>query len=426
MLLRFGVGNFRSIRDYSEVSLVASDALKDAGPTLLVGPGAKYRVLPCLLIYGANASGKSSLYYAMGMMRSHVERSFTSRSPEGPIERDAFALNPSYAAAPPRFEWDFVLEGVRYHYGFEFNEREYTKEWLYSYPGSHRRILFVRDDVKNIEFGSTLKGRNKIISDLMRANSLFISTAAQNGHAQLTPIYSWFTDRLFGVVPSVDAGSIEDRLSLNIDDRIVPFLKNADTGIIGVNLSSERPPEELKALYRSFKEVVNKHDGIDVEVTEPREQPVVTLVHAAHDGGAVDLPLKMESRGTRRLIIILWSAFKALDNGGILFIDELDASLHTLLAMKLIDLFSDRDLNKNGAQLIATTHDTNILCSEYLRRDQIWFTEKDSEGATHVYPLTDIRTRNTDNLEKGYLQGRFGAVPFLGSIKALCSEASDG
>jgi AAA15 family ATPase/GTPase len=149
------------------------------------------------------------------------------------------------------------------------------------------------------------------------------------------------------------------------------------------------------------------------------------LSHAGKDGLEVSLPFLTESRGTRRLIGLLMRAFDAIDRGSILFVDELDASMHTLLSMKLLELFSDNEINRNGAQLVATTHDTNILCLKTVRRDQIWFVEKDSDGATSVYPLTNIRTRNTDNLEKGYLQGRFGAIPFLGSTKELWSRRAN-
>ena len=131
--------------------------------------------------------------------------------------------------------------------------------------------------------------------------------------------------------------------------------------------------------------------------------------------------MERESAGTRRLLIVLDLAFRALDEGAPLFIDELNASLHTQAAEVVLNLFCSRETNPKGAQLIATTHDTNLLASSALRRDEVWFTEKDTEGATHLYPLTDIRTRKGDNIEKGYLQGRYGAVPFDDPISALGS-----
>jgi AAA15 family ATPase/GTPase len=126
-----------------------------------------------------------------------------------------------------------------------------------------------------------------------------------------------------------------------------------------------------------------------------------------------------ESRGTLRALELALDVFDVLETGGLLVVDELEASLHTLLSRKFLSLFASEETNPNQAQMICTTHDTNLLCSEFLRRDQIWFTEKDRFGQTHLYPLTTIRTRNTDNLEKGYLQGRFGAVPFFGTISKL-------
>ena len=121
--------------------------------------------------------------------------------------------------------------------------------------------------------------------------------------------------------------------------------------------------------------------------------------------------MERESAGTRRLLIVLGLAYQALDGGLTLCVDELDASLHTQASEAVLQLFCSQESNPKGAQLIATTHDANLLKSSVLRRDQIWFTEKDSEGATHLYPLTDIRTRKGDDIRRGYLQGRYGAVP---------------
>lgn len=274
-----------------------------------------------------------------------------------------------------------------------------------------------------------MKGRNKVIADLNRPNSLFLSAAAQGDHPQLSLIYDWFASRVWGASPSINNEKLQKKISEASDERLIPFLRHADTGILSANISSESPPESVRAVFRSIKDVIKQHaleDGNEVAVQDLDETTTVTLSHSARGGTAVELPFTMESRGTRRLIDILLQAFKTLDTGGVLFVDELDASLHTLLGMKLLELFSDATINKKAAQLIATTHDTNILCAPQVRRDQIWFTEKDAEGATTLFPLTDIRTRNTDNLEKGYLQGRFGAIPFIRPVKDLLLARSNG
>ena len=141
------------------------------------------------------------------------------------------------------------------------------------------------------------------------------------------------------------------------------------------------------------------------------------------NGEPVYLDMADESEGTRRLLRLLIPMFRALDTGAVMVVDELDASLHTHACEMLIELFSSPKTNPKGAQLIATTHDTNLLRSRHLRRDQIWLTEKDTEGATHLYPLTDFRTREGDNLERGYLQGRFGAIPFSGRIADILTTS---
>ena len=145
----------------------------------------------------------------------------------------------------------------------------------------------------------------------------------------------------------------------------------------------------------------------------------IELGHRSQEGKPVYLELTLESAGTRRLLLVLSLVYRALDEGTPLVIDELDASLHTLAGSAVLKLFCSPETNPKGAQLIATIHDTNLMDSSTLRRDQLWFAAKDADGATHLYPLTDIRTRGSDNFEKGYLQGRYGAVPTTDSISAL-------
>ncbi len=171
--------------------------------------------------------------------------------------------------------------------------------------------------------------------------------------------------------------------------------------------------KEAQELRREIASAIRK---VSKEPFEFGPEFAIELAHRGSEGEAIYFDLDHESAGTRRLLILLGSVFHALDDGVPLVVDELDASLHTRACEAVLSLFSSPATNPNGAQMIATTHDTNLLRSPLLRRDQIWFTEKDGEGATHLYPLTDIRTRKGDNIEKGYLQGRYGAIPFSGPI----------
>jgi AAA15 family ATPase/GTPase len=419
MLLRYGVSNFQSIRSYQELSLVAS-SLKDTGADLLFQEGRREAALPVAMIYGANASGKTSVLRALQRLASLVVESHTGGTPTAVIRRSPFALDPRAREEPTQFDCDFVLDGVRYHYGFKASSEEFVEEWLYAFTGGHRQTWFYREQGKQIQFGKNLKGRNKLIEDITRRNSLFLSVAAQNAHPQLTPIYEYFAAKMVFRM-GANERAIPNRIArggLGIDPRVTRFLQFADTGVVSARVELiERPPYQREL----FQRLENEASADDAARIAMRMEPTVrlSLGHSSLTGEPVYLALSQESRGTVRLLDLVSDALRAIDGGGVLVVDELDGSLHTLLARELINLFSNSKHNENGAQLIASTHDTNILCSDALRRDQVWFTEKNNSGETHLFPLTDLKTRNTDNLEKGYLQGRFGAIPYLGTIDGI-------
>jgi AAA15 family ATPase/GTPase len=203
------------------------------------------------------------------------------------------------------------------------------------------------------------------------------------------------------------------------DLRAMKLLDFLDTGIKSINIDHESLVDQYQRLGVSLSDQkLTEMFGRDFTIKDAAEIRFtkVSIGHTARNGDIESFDIKDESTGTVRLLFILGPIFKALDSGSIVIIDEIDSSLHTLACEQIIALFQSPKTNPKGAQLIATTHDTNLLNPDTLRRDQIWFTEKDGEGATYLYPLTDIHTRKGDNIEKGYLQGRFGAVPFAGSV----------
>jgi AAA15 family ATPase/GTPase len=200
------------------------------------------------------------------------------------------------------------------------------------------------------------------------------------------------------------------------------FLETAQTGVVGYRAKTEDAPLKGREFRSKFKAILSEFMEVPADELELADQSVtVQMAHRSKTGELVYLDLDDESEGTRRLLGLLCPAFEVLNEGGVMVVDELDASLHTHACELLLGLFASPTTNPKGAQLIATTHDTNLLASAHLRRDQVWFTEKDQEGATHLYPLTDFRTRKSDNLERGYLQGRFGAIPFAGKASELLS-----
>lgn len=430
MLLRFGVSNFRSIHVYQSISLVAS-ALKDSPEQLIESGTGRERVLPLLGLYGGNAAGKSNLLKAMYMFRSLILHSQTRGEPGGGVPREPFLLDPESEKPGSRsqYDCDFVLKGVRYHFGVATDSERVLEEWLYAYPEGHRQVWYHRNVSESpvFHFGKFLGGRNRAIESLTRTNSLFLSAAAQNNHERLGAIYAFFREQVR--FPDIsDAGGVLLHGNLledgSIRGNVLEFLRQADTGISGIRIHEQERPEPVGKFAAELLSLMKKHN---LEVSEDplsrnQKRRELQLAHQAADGREVPIKMEMESRGTRALLGMLGPVFIALRDGSTLFIDELTTSVHTLLAKALLQLFASKQSNPRGAQLIFTTHDTNLLSAGVLRRDSIWFAEKDQVGATTLFPLTDIETRNKDNLERGYLEGRFGAIPFVGNMAALLSN----
>ena len=420
MLLRFGVSNHLSIRDYQELSLSASSLKGREAGLIECAAAPSGRVLPAAVIYGANASGKSNLIDAISTMRGMVLQSQTHWESDGGVPRHPFRLDEDSPRSPSRFDIDFLVDGVRHHYGFEASDSAFESEWLYAFPKSHRQTLFERTG-DEFHFGRGLKGQNRVIASLTRHNSLFVSAAAQNGHEQLSKVFGYFSSLRAIWSIAVPEEAVSSRLSeQKLDERVIDFLGKIDTGVIGYRQRESELSEEMQGIQRELFTLFKKIGGS--EPPEAKDKHVtVELRHRGQGSEPFYLELDSESAGTRRLLFALDLAFRALDEGAPLFIDELDASLHTHAAEAMLRLFCSQETNSKGAQIIATTHDTNLLASSLLRRDEVWFTEKDIGGATRLYPLTDIRTRKGDNIEKGYLQGRYGAVPFDDPISTLGS-----
>jgi AAA15 family ATPase/GTPase len=420
MLIRFGVENHLSIRDKQEISFVAS-SLKDEGADLI--RAGDQSLLPVALIYGANASGKSNLISALSYFKRFVAYSHSRGGPDEPLQRLPFRLDRKSQQRPTLFDIDFIINGTHFHFGYSISDREVLDEWLFAFPSGKKQTWYLRNKNKrSIYFGKKLGGQTKIIETLMRPNSLFLSAAAQNSHKQLTPLYNFLSEISLN---SSDQGEMAATLAFRdgkIDNRIMAFLKNADTGIVGSHFEDVSRDPRSAAITADLVQLFKKHTP-NVEINpEDLNYKIISLVHGTKSGKPSHLSFSLESTGTIRLMLLLKSIFVALDRGSLVAIDELDTSLHTYLTERIVAMFNSRKTNPKGAQLLAATHDTNLLSSDTVRRDEIWFTEKNNFGATVLYPLTDIRTRNTDNLEKGYLQGRFGAVPFRGSIDSLFGD----
>ncbi len=414
MLIRFRVENFRSLRDEQELSLVASN-LTELPETTASVEGFDMPLLRVAAVYGANASGKSNVLAALRFMATAVTESQRSWLPEGGIPREPFRLDATRGEQPSMFTIDLLLDGTRYEYGFVVDSKQVLEEWLYAHPKGRKQEWFTREE--KFKFSRLLPGENRAISALTRPNSLFLSAAAQNNHKTLTPLYAWFADLLEMVDDSTRKDQWRTSAELFRDsayrDAMLDLIRTSDLGITDVEVIDH--PILAEPWKRSIPRTRRNRVAHRVPGT-PRSVPAQR---------PAQFPLDDESRGTQALFALSGSIVKTLRTGGLLCVDELDASLHPLLAAEVVRLFNNPQTNPHNAQLIFNTHDTNLLDTRLLRRDQIWFTEKDSSGATHLYPLTDFRARKQENLERGYLQGRYGAVPFIGARNLLGGNAAD-
>ncbi|MEV7964786.1 ATP-binding protein [Sphaerisporangium sp. NPDC088356] len=426
MLLRFRVANHRSIRDSAEFSLVRS-SFSGSKPVDQDWIAVTTRVAG---IYGANASGKSTLLEALDFMVQAVTHSATTWGSRNHFPSHPFTLDAASRTRTSLYEIDFVLDGVRFTYGFESSVTGVQKEWLYSYPTGRKRMLFERNGPSgdDIEFGRFLHGENARIARLLRPTALYLSTATNSNHKSLGDVYRWITNHLrYAQYTEADRRAritwarniMEDESLLS---KAIGLLRFADLGITGMVLDEVDLDEGIVGIIKGAFDAY-PHSESTPPLAPAMEEILAELkkrLRFTHSGagpnGPFLLSLEEESSGTVSWLALGVPALLALHNGHVMAVDELDASLHPRLAAALVEMFKDPELNPKGAQLIFTSHETTLLghmTGVHLSKDEIWFTEKAPDGGTELFSLAEFPVRPTDNYEKRYLQGRYGAVPMV-------------
>ena len=431
MLLRFGAANYRSILEPVELSMIAVD--KDRPSTRGFDLLAE-RVLTIAGIYGPNASGKSNVVEALAWLSMAVGRSLRAWDQFIPREPFKFGRGPE---TPSAHEVEMVVRDVRYAYRVEVDDSAVLFEGLYSYPERRRRVLFERDGLE-VHFRRGL-GALAGTRELLTPTTLALSAAMRFDDPEVAPFgrhlsgirvlgarrrAPWrrlpagaaygpgpsLTERLFDSPgPSVQPSLFDDTDLAPLDGResALALLQFADLGIDDVQVVDEAEDEARMS-------------------AQPRRR--LRFIHRV-DGQEAPFDLAEESAGTQTWFALIGPALTALRRGQVLLFDEIDASLHPKLSARLLELFQDPKTNPHGAQLIFTTHDTSLL--NYLNRDEVWLTEKGADGATTLTALAEYggdKVRRSLNLERAYLQGRFGAVPELDQFtlrRALGLEPSD-
>lgn len=419
MFIEFNVTNYRSLRDAQSLSMAASTYFKEMEEQNSFDTGIKGlpKLLRSVVIYGPNASGKSNLIASLKFMRFMVLSSAKKIQEGEELSVAPFMLDKSSKDKATEFEIIFIEEAVRYQYGFALNRTRIIREWLIAYPEGRPQRWFDREydttaNEDTYEFGSKFLGGRlrQEWKKATRSNALFLSVAVQFNSEQLKPVFHWFQKRLRVISPHVfllDPGYTASVCETEESRKnILDFLNTADLSIAEILIEKER--FSFEDLPREMPVELKEHLRKEME---GKELLKVKFLHKNPETGE-DVPFNIESEsdGTKNLFSFAGPWLDVIGSDKVLFVDEIDTSLHPLIVHQLVRL-----LHRSGskAQLVFTTHDTTILSQDIMRRDQVWFIEKDKSNASNLYPLSDFKVRQKESLESGYLRGRYGAIPFI-------------
>lgn len=405
MLIQFAVENYMSLRDEMVLSMDA-------------GAGSELRenlqeyqdgyLLPTAAIYGANAAGKSNIFKAM-TAALRIIRESNDRQIDRPVPFiHPYAFDEEHRHVPSKFDFTFVINHVKYQYGFSADSSKIYDEYLYKYSSKLPSLIFERTNTKDYKYTKSNESQLKQYEEKTAPNKLFLATAT-NWNCELTKAaYLWFAKGI-DVYNNESLSMSQNMLAVfanggePLQSFVTALLKTADVNISGYKIDS---------IYYDMEETGGAEVGYRMTSYTLRTNHIVTNDDTICE---YTLPFDAESEGTKRIFIFGPIIKDALENGRTIVVDEIDNSLHPLFLEYLIQLFNSRVTNPNKAQLIFNTHSVETLSLDLLRRDQIYFVEKNHEnGVTELYSLDEFSPRKTENVRKGYLQGRYGAIPNIG------------
>ena len=423
VLLNFTFKNFRSFREEKTLDLKASSVTELKTSVIHSG---KYQLLPTAVIYGANSSGKSNVLMAFAQMRNVILGS-VRLNPSDLLDFEPFMLDQFSAKNTTDFEVQFLLNNIKFRYGFEYNHEKIHQEWLYEQPFGEREYnLFLREEneffISRTRFQEGLKKESST-----PANRLFLSLTAQLNGEKSMAIMDWFNKCNY--LSGLNSSGYEGFTLQMFHDHLKGYKEALDLfqhlqlGFKDLIVTDHPVPDNLLPSIPILSDEVRKN--IIEEFVKDKHFVDVKTIHNIYDEKGIVIGensfdnVKMESEGTKKIIELSGPLFDTLLNGKVLLVDELEAKLHPFLTRNIVKLFMDKSTNPNGAQLLFTTHDTNLLNLSYLRRDQIWFTEKDQTESSDLYSLVEFRdesarkVRKDNSIQKDYINGRYGAIPFF-------------
>ncbi|MEH1811145.1 MAG: ATP-binding protein [Nostoc sp.] len=423
MLIEFSVGNYRSFKEQVTFSMVAANLVakdKKLDENNVFEIDNDLKLLKSAAIYGANASGKSNLATALNFMRWFMINSSKETQSTEKIGVEQFKLSTETEDKPSFFEIVFLINGKRYRYGFEVTIEKVVSEWLFYVPKIKETRLFERK-LNKISVSKRFKADG--IQQKTRHNALFLSVSAQFNVEIAEIILDWLTNRVKIASGLDDSGYQRYTVSCLTNnknkDEIFQLLKKLDLGFYDLKVKESEITVDFlpKELPDEIKNYIIKNGMAKVTSVQTTHQkfngegnPVSTEIF--------DLD-NQESEGTQKVFALAGPLVDTLKNGKVLIIDEFDARIHALISRAIVELFNSNETNPNNAQLIFMTHDTNLLNNKLFRRDQIWFTEKNRYGATDLYSLAEYKIPDDAPFESDYIQGRYGAIPYIGNLNHL-------
>lgn len=429
MILSFEVNNFRSIREAVTLSMEKT-ALKDSKANIFAPQPGLY-LLKSAVIFGPNASGKSNLLLALKALEYLVLQSGQFKPDEAIASYEPHKLDKSHQKAPVNIRISFIAEEIRYDFQLSFSKTAIEKEDLYFYPNGVRTHLYTRVRGKEIKFGESYRGAKKTIARLLLDNQLFLSKAAENNVASLLPPYRFFSKGIM-IFPFIEeyresnlsrlyARRLAEDGDSSFARRFNSLICALDTGISHVS-AEEVNWEEYKFpgnMPEEVKSAVQENFKYDIKTQHP-------VFEGESEIGYETFEIDEESKGTRSLFVIGGIILDALEAGRVLIVDEFEKNLHPDITRFLISLFHNPLTNPRNAQLIFATHDITQLSDDHFRRDQVWFTEKNTFGVTSLFRCSDIKgIRMGTPLDKWYATGRFGATPIINDLDFLIEMQQD-
>lgn len=407
MLLQFNVTNFLSFKKEAVLSAYANTDKTYANRLINIGKNA---ILPTIAIYGANAAGKSNLIKALRAAILFVRQSnFYQINTTNPIV--PFLFDENSRNEKTRFDFSFIYDGIQYDYGFSATNQTVFDEYLYEYKSKKPSMIFERTNTNEYKYTAANKKELSQYEEKTSANKLFLATATAWNCELTRNAFMWFAENIDTYDSrSLDNSFISEFENDNSDDMkkfMMDFIHHADINISDYSFEIKEADKESLPPFIDVNNVVNSSV----------KQWKLDVVHDVNiDGKTVSfaMPFNAESTGTIKVFSYGPLIRKALKTGKTMIVDEIDSCLHPMLVRYLIDLFNDPEINKNGAQLIFNTHDVSLLDQDIFRRDQIYFVEKDNKTAmSDLYSLAEFSPRKSEDIRKGYLQGRYGAIPAI-------------